>query len=83
MISLKTIMIPSDYEGDKMNPEDCPGYRAFSRALKQLPWYKRIFISKSWCVRDNNYNWYSYKNNKSVSMMSGTKVGDIIEFREE
>ena len=82
MTSIKTIMIPSDYKGDKCNSKDCIGNRAFKRALKQLPWYKKLFITTSWYDTYNfgKRNWHSFKNKQLIDMMHSTKIGDEITF---
>lgn len=76
-------MISSDYKGNKHDPKDCRGYRAFKRACKQcLPWYKRMFINYQWIAYNSrDLNWYSInKKEENINMMSDTKSGDIVLF---
>lgn len=85
MKEVSTVMIPSDFDGDRYNSSDCPGYRAFKRACKQLPWYTRMFMSYKWINISNSYEsgkvWFSYyTDSASLIEMMDSEVGDKVTF---
>lgn len=83
---ISTVMLPSDFEGNKHNPNDCIGYRSFKRAhTESLPWYKKWFMSfnYTWGAYSGNCNadlWFSSKDEIKVDMMEDVKVGDLVTF---
>lgn len=88
MKEVSTVMTPSDFVGDKYNSSDCPGYRAFKRACKQLPWYTRLFMSYKWVdVKNSDYSpqvWHSYRTGtKHLIDMMESEVGDKVTFVRE
>lgn len=85
MKEVSTTMIPSDFAGDKDNSSDCPGYRAFKRACKQLPWYTRMFMSYKWIdIKNSDYSsqtWCSYRTGtKHLIDMMESEVGNLVTF---
>jgi hypothetical protein len=73
-------LIPSDFEGNKHNPCDCIGSRAFKRAAKDL-----IFWSThEGCLvtEEGDETYVSYRNEQIVNMMTEVKVGDTITFKK-
>lgn len=88
MKEISTIMIKSDYSGDRADAMTCPGHKAFRRAyLENMPWYSKLFKTDSyfnWIAERSACNsksrWKSTRDGHTVNMMSDTKVGDKITF---
>lgn len=75
---IETVLIESDFEGRLYDICDCVGYRAFTRTLGEEPHSWGDYRGYGPSLK----RWGSYMNGKSVSMMTGVKVGDKIKFKE-
>ena len=89
---IETKIIPSDYKGDRLDPSDCPGHRAFKRACREnLPWYRRIFMNYHWCNYEsfNSFGdigkWKSLdENGKYIPMQTRFyENGTVIQFTNQ
>ena len=80
-MKFKTKMRESDYTGHRADPYDCPGHKAFKRAL---PWYIKYLVDTRWLVNSGGKKrrWQSFDGQKLVSMVSETQPRDIITFKK-
>lgn len=71
----------NDLKGDRMDGRDCPGHRAFKRAL---PWWKRLFTNTDWLTYYGGLNesWGAYDEDGNSVNMWWAKVGDVVTFRK-